>query len=78
MTLISFDRILIIHVSMLSPLSPKQSKTEPKFFHSEEVFLSKKTFYSYLLLSLSSYEFLVKVAGLFKKIVTLVYLSKID
>ena len=76
MTLIDFERILIIHVSMLSLLSPENSPKSHNFSTMKKLFV-EKTFYSYLLLGLTSF-FSVKIAGLFLKIVTLLYLSKID
>ena len=54
MTLIGFDRILIIHISMLSPLSPENSPKSHNFSTMKK-FLLKKPFYSYLLLALSSF-----------------------
>ena len=54
MTLIGFDRILIIHMSMLSPLSPENSPKSHNFSTMKKFFV-EKTFYSYLLLGLSSF-----------------------
>ena len=45
--------ILIIHITMLSHLSPENSPKSHNFFHSEEVFLLRKTFDRYLLLGSS-------------------------
>ena len=46
--------ILIIHISMLSPLSPENSPKSQSFFQNETVFVEKASD-RYLLLGLSSF-----------------------
>ena len=74
--LIGFDRNLIIHISMLSPLSPENSPKSHNFSTMKKLFV-EETFDRYLLLRLASF-FSQNSRASWKIVTLLLYLSKID